>query len=288
MMRTTALHRDFGVEVHDLDLRAVTAKSGYPELRALFEAQSLLLFRGQSIDEDEHRRLARLFGPLENLIDSRPGDTAPRPMVSNLAADGSLVGETHLHLLNLQSNFIWHTDSTFLATPAISNILIAYCVPSSGGETEFVSTRVGWQRMPAALRERARNRVFLHRYSHSRRQVDETLAQQEMFTRWPDARWRSTWRNPVNGAEALFIAAHAFGVEGLSEDEGKALLEALTDAVTGPEAIYSHRWRVGDVLIWDQRATLHRGRPWPYDQERTLATIVSSALESDGLASVRP
>ena len=287
-MRTSPLHDDFGVEVHDLDLRAVTAESGYPELRALFEAQSLLLLRGQSVDKEEHRRLACLFGPLENLTDAGPGETPPRPMVSNRAEDGGLAGEADLQLLNLQSNFIWHTDSTFLATPAISNILVAYRVPSSGGETEFVSTRVGWRRMPAALRERARNRVFLHRYSHSRRQVDEVLARQEMFTRWPDARWRSTWRNPVSGAEALFIAAHAFGVEGLSEKEGQALLDELTDAVTGPEAIYSHRWRVGDVLIWDQRATLHRGRPWPYDEERTLATIVSSALESDGLASVRP
>ena len=287
-MRTTPLHDDFGIEVHDVDLRVVTAEMVYPEIRVLFEAHSLLLFRDQSVDEDKHRNLARLFGPLENLTDAGPDEAPPRPMVSNVASDGTLAGESDLQLLNLQSNFIWHTDSTFLATPSISNILISYLVPSAGGETEFVSTRVGWQRMPEALRDRARDQVFLHRYAHSRRQVDETLAEQKMFTKWPDTPWRSTWRNPVNGEEALYIAAHAYGVRGLSEEDGQRLLDDLTGAVTGPEAIYAHAWRAGDVLIWDQRATLHRGRPWPYEEARTLASLVSSAVEGDGLASVRP
>ena len=287
-MRTTSLHDDFGVEVHDLDLREVTANRGYPGIRALFETHSLLLFRGQRIDEEKHRALARLFGPLENLTDSDPDAPPPRPMVSNLASDGTLAGESDLQLLNLKSNFYWHTDSTFLATPSISNILIAYRVPTTGGETEFVSTRMGWQRMPETLRARARGQVFLHRYAHSRRLVDNTLAEQEMFAKWPDTPWRSTWCNPVNGAEALYIAAHAYAVRGLCEEEGRQLLADLTEAVTGPDAIYRHAWHAGDVLIWDQRATLHRGRPWPYDEERTLASIVSSAVESDGLASVRP
>ena len=287
-MQTTALHDDFGVEVHGVDLLKVTEEVFYPEIRALFEQHSLLLFRGQIIDEDRHRSLAELFGPLEDLTGKKPGAVTPRPMVSNMTEDGQLAGGHDFHLLNLQSNFIWHTDSTFLPTPAISNILTAYQVPSSGGNTEFVSTRAGWQRMPEVLKERARNRVFVHRYAHSRKQVDETLGEQTMFTKWPDTPWRSVWRNPANGTEALFIAAHACGVQGMPEHEGKQLLNDLTAAVTGPEAIYSHRWQVGDVLIWDQRATMHRGTPWPYDEARTLASFVSSASESDGLASVRP
>ncbi len=287
-MRTTRLHDDFGVELPDVDLRIVTAEVIYPELRALFEEHSVLLFRDQSIDEDKHRALGRLFGPLEDLTGVGPDQIPPRPMVSNVGPDGSLTTEKDLHLLNLKSNFIWHTDSTFLATPSISNILIAYRVPSVGGETEFVSTRVGWKRMPEALRQRARGQVFLHRYAHSRRQVDESLAEQEMFTKWPETPWRSTWRNPVNGEQSLYIAAHACGVRGMGEEAGRRHLNDLTESVTGLDAIYSHAWRAGDVLIWDQRATLHRGRPWPYAEERTLASIVSSAVESDGLASVRP
>lgn len=208
-------------------------------------------------------------------------------MVSNLAADGAVVAEDGLRLLNLKTNFIWHTDSTFLPTPAISNVLTAYKVPSSGGETEFASTRVGWRRLSDRLKQTARDVVIVHRYAHSRSLVDATLARQEMFTRWPDTPWRPVWRNPVIGCDALYLGAHACGVLGMTEASGQALIRELNDAMTRDDAIYSHQWRVGDVLIWDQRATLHRGRPWPYEEERTLARIVSNALESDGIDSVK-
>jgi alpha-ketoglutarate-dependent 2,4-dichlorophenoxyacetate dioxygenase len=96
------------------------------------------------------------------------------------------------------------------------------------------------------------------------------------------------WRNPVNGEEALYIASHAFAVVGLLEGEGQALIDALIDFATRPGTIYSHAWRPGDVLIWDERAILHRGRPWPYKEERTLASICVSARDVDGLDRARP
>ncbi len=287
-MWTTALHDDFGVEVHETDLRTVTAKNLYPEIRDLFEQHSLLLFRGQDLDESQHRALAALFGPLEDLRDKEEGVPQPRSMVSNVVQEGKLADENDLHLLDLRSNFIWHTDSTFLPTPAISNILVGYKIPTTGGNTEFVSTRIGWERMPSELKERARDQILLHRFAHSRKQVDDELAEQELYTKFPDTPWRTTWRNPVNGTEALFIAAHAYGARDLPANEGAKLIDDLMAAVTGPEAIYSHKWQVGDVLIWDQRATLHRGTAWPYHEERTLGSFVSSALESDGIASARP
>ena len=287
-MLTTPLHDDFGVEVHEVNLRTVTSGNLYPEIRDLFEQYSLLLFRDQDLDEAQHRALAELFGPLEDLRDTEEGVPQPRAMVSNVGFEGKPVRENDLQLLDLKSNFIWHTDSTFLPTPAISNILVGYRIPTSGGDTEFVSTRVGWARMPAELKERARGRILLHRFAHSRKQVDDELAEQNIYTKFPDTPWRTTWRNPVNGTESLYIAAHAYGVRGLPVDEGVKLIDDLMAAVTGPEAIYTHEWSVGDVLIWDQRATMHRGTAWPYHEERTLGSFVSSALESDGIASARP
>ncbi len=274
--------------MHAVNLRTVTAEKLYPEIRDLFEQYSLLLFRGQDLDESQHRALAALFGPLENLRDTEKGLPQPRAMVSNVVRSGELAEESDLQLRDLKSNFIWHTDSTFLPTPAISNILIGYNIPTSGGDTEFVSTRVGWQRMPSELKERARGQILLHRFAHSRKQVDDELAEQNIYTKFPDTPWRTTWRNPVNGTESLYIAAHAYGVRDLPADEGVVLIDELMAAVTRPEAIYTHKWQVGDVLIWDQRATLHRGTAWPYHQERTLGSFVSSALESDGIASARP
>jgi len=288
MVVTAPLHQEVGVDVEGLDLRDLNAET-FPDIRALFEEYSLLLFRGQNLDEDAHRRVAEMFGPLEDLRETAMGKPIERPMVSNKTATGALVDDAEMRLLDLKANFLWHADSTFLPTPAISNVLVGYVIPrSEGGMTEFVSTRAGWARMPGDLKQRARGVIFIHRFSHSRSLVDARLGKLPAYTKYPDTPWRAVWTNPANGRESLVLGAHACGVLGMSEADGGALIEALMQSLTRPEAVYSHRWRPGDVLIWDQRATLHRGTPWNFDEERTLASFVSSATESDGIASVRP
>jgi alpha-ketoglutarate-dependent 2,4-dichlorophenoxyacetate dioxygenase len=161
-------------------------------------------------------------------------------------------------------------------------------VTSRGGETEFVSTRAGWRDLDPGLKARARDAVLWHRFSHSRARIDPELARQPQITKWQDQAWRAVWPNPASGAEALYIASHAYAVEGMEEAEGATLIDDLIAAMTRPESVYTHRWSPGDVLIWDERALLHRGRPWPYDEPRTLVSICVTARESDGLASVRP
>ena len=98
---------------------------------------------------------------------------------------------------------------------------------------------------------------------------------------------RAVWPNPVTGEEALFIASHAFAIEGMGHAESQELLAQAIAFCTQTEFVYTHPWQVGDVLIWDERATLHRGRPWPYAEPRTLESICCSVTEADGLASVR-
>ena len=108
-----------------------------------------------------------------------------------------------------------------------------------------------------------------------------------MFNKWPPQRWPAIWVNPVNGHEALYIASHVYEVEGLSPSDGDALIDELVGFCTQPRFVYAHTWQVGDVLIWDQRAILHRGTPWPYEQPRTLASVCCSLTEADGLAAAR-
>lgn len=108
------------------------------------------------------------------------------------------------------------------------------------------------------------------------------------MNRWDDQLWRAVWPNPVTGEDALYIASHACGVEGMDDAAGQALINDLIAFATRPEMIYSHNRRAGDLLVWDERATLHRGQPWPYAEERTLDSICISAQDSDGLAQVRP
>jgi alpha-ketoglutarate-dependent 2,4-dichlorophenoxyacetate dioxygenase len=100
--------------------------------------------------------------------------------------------------------------------------------------------------------------------------------------------WRMTWRNPLNGRVALYIASHAYAIDGFSDAEARTLLDELIAGATRPEFTYQHRWRRGDVLMWDNRATMHRGRPWPRNEPRSMVRTTISAVGVDGLAEVRP
>ena len=288
-IRTSPLHRNFGVEVHDIDLRQVSETVLYPAIRDLFERHSLLLFRDQHLNDDEHLAFSQLIGPIEDRSNLRM-DGAPKVShnVSNEDGDGGVISEDDAHLLNLKSNMLWHTDSTFLPTPALANVLQARVVPSEGGATEYASTRAGFEALDPALRERLRTLTFRHRYGHSRARIDPELAKLAKFAMWPDQEWRAVWKNPVTGEEALYIASHVFEVSGMPAAEGAALVDELIEAMTAPDAVYAHAWQPGDVVVWDERAVLHRGTPWPYDQARTLVSCCISAMATDGLDTMRP
>ena len=285
---TTELHPRFGREIHDIDLRDVTVDNLYADIRCAFEQCSLLLFRNQTIDDARHLKLAGLFGPVENREKGAWGVTpSETSKLSNRIDNKNLASETDKHLLHLRANQLWHTDSTFLPVPALANILAARVVSSIGGETELVSTRAAWKDMPEGLKSKARNAVLYHRYAHSRAQIDFALATEELFTMWEDQSWRAIWPNPVTGEEALYIASHAFAVAGMEAEAGQLLIRQLIEFANQDEYIYQHTWQPGDVLIWDERATLHRGRPWPFNEERTLASLCVSARDCDGLDAIR-
>ncbi len=281
---TTPLHPRFGVRVDNIDLRDITPEH-FAAIRRAFEDHSLLLFPGQTLESEDHIRLARMFGPIEDReADERAeGEEFSVPEVSNIREDGTTSGEMDLHTLNLKSNMLWHSDSTFLPVPALTNILIGRVVTETGGQTELATTRAAWQDMPEDLKAQVRDRGLWHRYSHSRARISPELAKLPKFNKWPDQLWRAVWKNPHNGREALYIASHAFAVEGLPADEGTKLIDELLSFATQPEYVFSHTWNVGDVLVWDQRAVLHRATPWNYDEPRKLTSICVSATPADGL-----
>lgn len=287
-MQTERLCDGFGLEVRDVDLSEVSHDTLYPEIRHAFETDSLLLFRNQNLDDAAHTRLAELFGPLENREAMSAGkDVAFEVSAVSNETDGGVADAESLHLKNLQANMLWHTDSTFLPIPALVNILTAKVVPQTGGQTEIASTRAAWAKMPQDLKAKFENAIIWHRLSNSRRKISGELGALPEMNKWPDRPWRAIWPNPVTGQEALYIASHAFAIEGLGLEESTELLDRAIEFCTQPEFVYSHDWSVGDVLIWDERATLHRGQPWPYGEARTLKSICCSVVEADGLKSVR-
>jgi alpha-ketoglutarate-dependent 2,4-dichlorophenoxyacetate dioxygenase len=292
-MKVRPIHPRFGVEVTGVDLRELSEETRFPDIRALFEKHSLLLFKGQSLDEDAHGAFARLFGPLEDrdadVAGTAPRDQPPLPVLTNRDEDGDGAMEvTSLAFLNLIANRYWHTDSTFLRTPALINAITAHVVPSSGGETEIASTRAAWQDLPQALKDRAEETVFLHSVLPSRIETDPRLAELPTVNRYQGQAWRAVWPNPVTGEKALYIANHIYGARGMDWTDARAFAEELIAFATRPEYVYAHAWEPGDVLVWDERATMHRVRPWPFEEVRTLASTCVSARERDGLALVTP
>ena len=283
------LNMHFGVEVTGLPLGEFVPSGRFSELRELFEEHSALLFKAQDFSDEAHLELARAFGPIEDrkADERKDGEEFTIPKVTNVTVDSSLAGDMDMHRLHLESNFLWHSDSTFIPTPALTNILVARVVTTKGGATELASTRAAWSAMPRGLRERIQGRGIWHHYSVSRAKISPELAKHPMFHKWPATHWKSVWTNPVNGKEALYLASHAYQIDGYDAEESTALLEELIDYCTQAKFTYSHNWEVGDVLLWDQRAVMHRGTPWPQEQPRTLSSICTTVTEADGLGDIR-
>jgi alpha-ketoglutarate-dependent 2,4-dichlorophenoxyacetate dioxygenase len=252
------------------------------------EEHSVLLFREQEVTDDVQAAFSRAFGPLERVKIGSVGAGTFYSRLHNIAADGTLVPETHQQALTARANQLWHTDSSFKATPALASVLSARIVPDHGGETEFTSTRQAWSRLLPAMQVRLRDAIVSHAYANSRDQIDPGLMTPAERAAVPPVRWRMTWRNPVNNQVALYIASHAYAIEGMSESEAKALLAELIVDATRPEFTFRHQWRSGDVIMWDNRATMHRGRPWAHDQARSMVRTTISAVDADGLTDLRP
>jgi alpha-ketoglutarate-dependent 2,4-dichlorophenoxyacetate dioxygenase len=288
-METVPLGPGFGVELRGIDLPEVAARPDlYAAVRAAFEAHSVLLFRNQPVTDDIQLAFTRCFGPLEITKRASLGEGSHFSILTNLDADGQVVAPDHREALVARANQLWHTDSSFKAIPALASVLSARIIPSHGGETEFASTRLAWQRLPADLQERLATAFAWHDYAHSRGKIAPDLATPVERTTLPPVCWRMAWRNPVNGTLSLYVASHAFAIDGLTTEEAQSLLQELIERATAPEHTYVHHWRPGDVIMWDNRATLHRGRPWPAELPRHVVRTTVSATDADGLASVRP
>jgi alpha-ketoglutarate-dependent 2,4-dichlorophenoxyacetate dioxygenase len=279
----------FAAEVCGIGLADVAAHdAAYLAVRAAFEEHSVLLFRGQPVTDDLQVAFSRRFGPLEIAKVASRGEGTPFSILTNIEPDGSLVTPDHKEALRARANQLWHTDSCFKIPPALASVLSARIIASTGGETEFASTRLAWERLPAQMRARLENAYGWHDYAHSRGKIAQHLASERERSTMPAVSWRIRWRNPVNGRDALYLASHTCGIEGMPQAEALALIDALVALATATGHTYLHRWQAGDVVMWDNRATLHRGRPWPDDQPRHMARTTITATDVDGLKEMYP
>lgn len=283
-MEFAPLHADFGAEVRGVDLlSAICDAELFSQLQRGFEEYSVLLLRGQTVTDDLQATFARGFGSLEQTKVGSSGFGTFYSRMNNIGPDGEVVPPTDRALLIAKANQLWHTDSSFKTLPAVASVLSARVIPSNGGETEFVSTRATWERLDKGTQQNLLNKVAIHSYATSRNQIDPSMMTEAEHAALPPVRRPLTWLNPKNGRRSLYLASHAGAIEGMEEAAGKALLESLIDQATQPEYRYTHAWKEGDVLIWDNRATMHRGKPWQGGEPRSIVRITVSASSAYGV-----
>jgi alpha-ketoglutarate-dependent 2,4-dichlorophenoxyacetate dioxygenase len=246
------------------------------------------VFRDQEVTDDGQIGFSRRFGPLEVTPAATEGAGSHQVILSTIDKDGKVVPADHRLALRNKANQLWHADSTFKPVPALASVLSGRIMPATGGETEYVSTRLAFDRLDSATQRKVGNLFAWHDYSHSRGKIAANIVSSDERAALPPQCWRMVWTNPVNGRSALYIASHAYAIEGMEQSAAQKLIAELMEAATTPGLSYEHSWRKGDVVMWDNRATLHRGRPWPPHEARYMVRTTISATDADGLQSVRP
>ena len=280
-----ALHPLFGGEVRGLDLRELPSAALVARIEALVDDLGVLVIRDQTLDDDEHIALSRAFGPLELPPDYGTG--MPRRLrrelydASNLGVDGKMLAADSPRREYNRANLTFHADSTFNDLPTKWSLLLSHVVPPAGGNTELIDTRVVYDDLPEALKQRIAGLRGVHDLWQSHREGRHFKVTDEMRRRMPPVE-QDIVRTLPGGRKALCIGSHVSGISGLPADESRALLDELYAFATEPKYVYSHPWRKGDLLIWDNRTTLHRAVPWQDNgQVRDLrrTTILESGPE---------
>jgi alpha-ketoglutarate-dependent 2,4-dichlorophenoxyacetate dioxygenase len=275
---------DFVGEVEGLDLRQPITPADAAAIEAGMDRHAVLVFRGQAIDDAQQLAFTRHFGPLE----SATGDIARADQrrlsmevndISNLDRDGSVLARDDRRRLFSLGNMLWHSDSSFKPTPAKYSLLSARVIPGAGGNTEFADMRAAWDALDAETQALLRDLVCEHTQIHSRGTLGFTDFTAEERIRWAPVPQRLVRRHPRTGRLSLFLSAHAGAIRGWPKPEALMLLRDLTEHATQPRFVHAHVWRPHDLVMWDNRVTMHRARRYPADQKRDLhrTTVADSA-----------
>lgn len=275
---------DFAGEVAGVDLRRPMSAADVTAIDAGMDRFAVLVFRKQNIDNGQQIAFTRHFGPIEQAY-GVPGDNVqvgrlPSEIndISNLDSESKLLARDDRQRLYQLGNLLWHSDSSYKSTPAKYSLLSARAIPDHGGNTEFADMRAAWDTLDKAMQDQIRDLVCEHSRLYSRRDLGFEFTAEEALKFAPVPQ-RLVRRHPSTGRLSLFLSAHAGTVVGRLLPEARALLRELTEHATQREHVYAHVWRPLDLVMWDNRVTMHRGRPFPLDQVRDLrrTTVADSA-----------
>jgi alpha-ketoglutarate-dependent 2,4-dichlorophenoxyacetate dioxygenase len=290
------LHPLFVAEVHGVDLRQPIGPQPVDELVAALDRYAVLVFPRQPIADEQQLAFGRMFGPLETatfaVLQDRNNKVRHKEInyVSNLDENGRLLaGDNRIRMYQL-ANRLWHTDSSFKKIPGRYSLLHARVIPPAGGETEFTDLRAAYDALPDAMKSKLDDLVAAHSLLHSNRQLglpDFSEAEQAAM---PPAQRPLVFLHPGSKRKTLYLASHASHIVGWEVPESRVLLHDLIELATQREFVYRHSWQLGDLVMWDNRCTMHRVRAYEekaYRRElrRVMVQDSTPALQNASLPS---
>ncbi|MGQ0653530.1 MAG: TauD/TfdA dioxygenase family protein [Betaproteobacteria bacterium] len=252
------------------------------QAKAIEEAMdryAVLVWRDQPLTEEQQLAFGRNFGPLDlGLKKARknPDRHANDAIIdiSNVNPAGGLHERGHAKIISNLANQLWHSDSSFQKPAAKYSMLSAVVVPEHGGETEFADLRAAYDALPGELKEEIASKSAEHFAWHTRLWLGDTVseAQRAMF---PPVEWPLARTHPGSGRKTLFVGVHCTRIPQMTLAEGRVLLSELLEHATQREFVYRHRWKAGDVVMWDNRCVLHRGRRFDLGAHRELRRVTT-------------
>ena len=267
MLNITPLHPLFAARIEGVDGAQPVAAPVMAALRDALDRYSVLVLPGQHLDDAAQIAFSEGFGALEQTRPGALGAGSPVIVLTNMGAGGEIVAPSDKQVLNNKANRLWHHDSSFKPVPARASLLSARQIPSAGGNTEFAFMRGAFAALDAAEQQRLKQLAAWHDFGWSRARVDAALVSDAERAQHPPVRQAVVLQENPYGP-ALYLGAHARSIDGMGDAESRALIESLMAHATEDRFIYSHRWSPHDLLIWDNRAVLHRATPFASTTER--------------------
>ncbi len=258
-----------GAVVTGVDLNALSAAE-WQAIRAAFLEHAVLIFPGQHLSANAQTTFAERFGSIEYLVAERK--IIP---ISNRRADGSLLSDHEHGMQVMMGNEGWHTDSSYMRLSAKASVLSAHVVPAHGGETEWADMRAAYDALDEAMRARIADLSAYHSLRYSQARMGHVAAVGSSYgfhDEQPPLR-PLVKVHPETGRAALYIGRHAYGIPGLDPDESESLLDDLVAFACQPPRVYTHSWKPGDVVVWDNRCVLHRARPYDHREARVMMHV---------------
>ncbi len=265
----------FAAVATGIDLREPLTPAQLKAVEDAMDQHAVLVFPKQALTQSQQIAFAKSLGPLDMGLRKLKGgphrlEFAELADISNVKVDGEVADREHAKIVGNVANQLWHSDSSFQKPRAKYSMLSAVTIPEFGGETEFADLRMAWDGLPDWRKQQVEGLQAVHFALHSRFLLGDTQYTEAQRNAIAPATWPLVQTDPRTGRKILFVGIHAFEIEGMTKAEGLMLLWDLLEHATQRQFVYQHRWQVGDLVMWDNSATVHRGRWFDFGVRREL------------------